>query len=262
MRVLAYGTLAFCIVSAIAHFLLAGHPFAKAVWSLVQLALGLVAIFAAQVWALVLIAPHEEKLGTRDLFIPGRLWGHVFRRLPDMHRQVWLGCWGAIAGLCAVSLIGGLDYWLQYYHPKKFADFELATATSSPSKVVKDTLKDGTDSRPVVKCVIIGFNTDSDNHVSSLLLARREDDKNGPKLVYVGQVRNGITEEVSRDILPKLEDKKVNEPAVRGLRIQATWVKPELFCDVHQDGYDEFKYLKSPSFGGLRSDQFLPWDKQ
>jgi hypothetical protein len=248
LRVLAYGTLAFCIVSALAHIGLARYPFAKAVWSLVQLILGLIAIFAAQVWALIVIAPQEERLGNRDLFIPGRLWGHIFRRLPQMHRQVWLGCWGAIASLCALGLIGGLEYWLQFYHPRKFADLELVSSPGSPAGLTKETVNDGVDRRPLAKCIIIGFITDSDDHISSLVLAV----KDGAKFVYVGQVKNGITEEVNRELLPRLRSNIVDQPAVRGLIIkQATWVAPLIFCEVHQDGYDELKHLRSPSFAGI-----------
>jgi hypothetical protein len=45
----------------------------------------------------------------------------------------------------------------------------------------------------------------------------------------------------------------VDEPFIRGLTSSATWVAPKVYCEVHQDGFDEMKHLKAPSFANILS---------
>jgi hypothetical protein len=86
----------------------------RAAWCTGQIGLGLVLILVAQIWALIVIAPDDEKLGNRDAIMPGRLWVLTTRRLPRTCRQVWLGAWGLAAILAALFVVGGLAHWMTY----------------------------------------------------------------------------------------------------------------------------------------------------
>jgi len=97
---------------------LAARPLPRAVCSTVEAILGLLLIFAAQTWALCVLAPGDDKLHFKDAVFPGRLWGMSLRRLPQMRGQVWLASWGLACILSAVFVIGGQAHWLTYL-PKK-----------------------------------------------------------------------------------------------------------------------------------------------
>lgn len=84
----------------------------RAAWSTGQIGLGLLMILVAQAWSLILLAPQDDKLGTKDLLLSGRLWGLTLRRLPETQWQLDLAVWGMTLAVTAVSLVGGLGYWL------------------------------------------------------------------------------------------------------------------------------------------------------
>jgi hypothetical protein len=86
----------------------------RTVWCTGQIGVGLLLIFAAQVWTLLLLAPEDEKLGNKDALLPTRLWAQALRRLPRTWRPVCLASWGLAAALSAVFIVGGLSHWLNY----------------------------------------------------------------------------------------------------------------------------------------------------
>lgn len=111
-----------------------GDSMARALWSALQFGAGLIGLFAAQVWAFVLIAPDSEHLSARDLILSARLWSLTCRRLPRTQHQVWLGGWSLAAMLTAVFVVGGYTYWYQFYKPKKFAEKSLIQAVADAAK--------------------------------------------------------------------------------------------------------------------------------
>ena len=84
----------------------------RALWTTTQVALGLCAMLGAQVWAAILVAPIDDKIGIRDAIIPFRLWAMAFKRLPQTGLPMCIASWGLTAVLSALIVIGGLDYWL------------------------------------------------------------------------------------------------------------------------------------------------------
>jgi len=90
----------------------------RAAWCTVQLVVGLVLVFAAQIWALLQLAHQDEKLGNRDAFMPVRLWVLTFRHLPHTWRQVCLAAWGVALFVAALLIVGGLGHWWTYL-PKR-----------------------------------------------------------------------------------------------------------------------------------------------
>jgi hypothetical protein len=71
-------------------------------------------VFAAQLLALIQLAPRDERLGIKDLFLPIRLWSQVFQHLPLGRASVWLGGWGVSLILAGIFMVGGLSYWSQF----------------------------------------------------------------------------------------------------------------------------------------------------
>jgi hypothetical protein len=276
MWVLLGGMATVAAVSVAGHFYLPNDSLARALWSSIQLGLGALVIFVAQVWALILIAPKDAHLGPKDVFFSIRLWGLTLRRLPEMRRQVWMGGWGVSLIVCAVCVVGGLSYWTQFYKPKKLAQKNLIAAAAAAAakaanknKSLEESIQDFADTqdltkqkkedeadkpkadvRPTVQCVIIGY-TVEDKVVSGLVLARLDNDK----LKYAGVVQRGFTPQASEDLFKRLAPLVQPEPLFPNLKVPAIWVKPSVFCEVRQSGYDDQGRFKDPSFAGLLTEK-------
>ena len=92
----------------------AGNGLPRALWTTVQIPVGLLFIFAAQLYAVVVIAPEDERLSFKDALVPTRLWALVAKRLPRLGGCVCLAVWGAALVLFALLFIGGLGHWFSY----------------------------------------------------------------------------------------------------------------------------------------------------
>jgi hypothetical protein len=112
-------------VTAIGVILIAGATFAcgyylkvspleRALLTTGQMAVGLAAMFAGQVLALVRVGTQDSSIGFFDAIMPFRLYGLVFKCLPTSRHTVYLGAWGLAAIIAANVFIGGLDHWLNY----------------------------------------------------------------------------------------------------------------------------------------------------
>jgi hypothetical protein len=108
------GVFAIVMASFVPGVLLPNPSLPRAAWCTAQIILGLLVIIGAQVWAVFVLAPEDERLGNRDILMPGRLWVLVFRHLPRTIRHVWLGSWGLALVLSALLVVGGLSHWLTY----------------------------------------------------------------------------------------------------------------------------------------------------
>jgi hypothetical protein len=97
---------------------LQGDGLPRAIFSTLQIVLGVLMIVAAQTWSLVLLAPSDDKLGIKEAMLPSRLWGMTVKQLPETRGQVWLASWGLACILSAIFIVGGLTHWLSYL-PKK-----------------------------------------------------------------------------------------------------------------------------------------------
>jgi len=245
----------------------------RALFVTLETVIGLLALLGAQIWALLVIAPDDDKLGPKDAVISARLWSLTFARLPEMRRQVWLGGWAAAAVLSAVFIVGGFDYWYQFYKPKRIAQKSLLAAVADAAKdkgkdkslqesledfantqdltKKKDEEKDKNqpvvDKRPTEQCVIIGYMIDKDKTLTGLVVATLQDEQ----LRFAGVVQRGLTDEITKELLDRLSSLEAPKPLIRGLTMSAIWVKPKVFCEIHQSGYDKDGHLISPNFGAL-----------
>jgi hypothetical protein len=111
---LLLGVVGFSAASLLPARQLAPNSLQRALWTTCQIGAGVFLIFLAQFIALVRIAPEDEKLSFKDVFMPTRLWSLVFKRLPAQKFALWLAGWGLAISLSGGILIGGMDYWLTY----------------------------------------------------------------------------------------------------------------------------------------------------
>jgi hypothetical protein len=270
------------VISLAADFTLAEESLPRALWSSIQLFLGLIGILAAQIWAFILIAPESEHLSAKDLILSARLWSLTFRRLPETQKKVWLGAWSFAAVLSSVFLVGGFSYWYQFYKPKKIADRSLIQAIANEAnrlnkknKSMEEALEDLTknaedltkkkdeaqkdvkaDNRPVQDCVILGYTADTDaktrkETLTGLIVATLVDGR----VKFAGEVRRGITTRASDELLKRLTPLVQKEPFIKGLSMPATWVKPQVYCEIRQSGFDRDGHLKDPSFKDILTEQ-------
>ena len=107
-------------------------------------------------------------------------------------------------------------------------------------------------------CVILGMTAGTGSRSSrfgALLLGAYRDGE----LIWIGQVGTGFTDAVLEDLREQLEPLTIPKPPVEdpGLRKLkgATWVKPELVCEVEYLQMTKVGKLRAPSFKGLRPDK-------
>ncbi len=101
--------------------------------------------------------------------------------------------------------------------------------------------------------VICGFAEGERDHFGSLILGLYE----GQKLVYTGNVGTGFDQAMIREIYklmePLITDRVQFKPVPKMLR-PATWIEPELVCEVRFSNWTEEGRLRAPVFLGLRTD--------
>ncbi len=275
--ILLSGSIVVVLVSIAADWMwLEDEEFERALWTSFQLGGGWLVLLIAQMWVLLQMAPNDDRLGPRDFIVPFRLWNLAFKRLPDTRRPVWLGTWSMTAMVCAVAVVGGLDYWYQFYKPKKVANKNLMSAvlalaeTEDKNKSLTESIKDFANSqdlnakkakpkpqkkekgdrRPTVQCVILGYIPATEAVPFTLLVAAAHDDK----LLFGGPVRDGLTQKVVKELIKRFEGLEQPQPVAAFRHVQflgAVWLKPEVFCEIHQDGFDRDGVLLKPNFKAL-----------
>ena len=106
-------------------------------------------------------------------------------------------------------------------------------------------------------CVIAGYTAGRGrrtNQLGALILAVLD----GDRLVHCGQVGTGFDEKTLRDLrerLRPLEVKTCPLDVTPKTSEPATWVKPELVCEVRFAGWTRDGILRHPAYRTLRLDQ-------
>jgi hypothetical protein len=272
--ILSFGVLAIAAASVAANHLLPNYSYRRALWTTLELGIGVVALFTAQIWALFLLAG-EDGLGPMDIIYPFRFWSASFGKLPRTSRPLCLGSWALTAALCSVLFVGGLGYWLPGKRPVQLSsassgdgftpgDTDLVNLEDALNEAIRpenfanadngpQDPDDEADDRPVARCVVIGYTMSDKGGLDSVVLGLET--KTG--LHFVGVVRKGLKPELSKKILDQLTDLVQTEPAaVNGvtakMTVNATWVKPTISCAVSQSGISASKgTLVEPRFKNL-----------
>lgn len=273
------GQLAVVIGSFVADAFLPHDSLPRAIWSTAQLGAALLIMLAAQVWVLMLIAADEDHtLGATNVILPIKLWKCAYKHLPKTRKPVWLGGWCQAAIVASLFITGGFEHWLHYYRPKKYAQRDLLAAVIAAAaknkgeevpleevveqmnkranemkeKLEKEKKKDDVDRRPTVECVILGYQLDEEQKViTGLVLGAARDGV----LSYVGVVKRGFNERDTKEMLQRFENLKRPTPFIRAFNVEATWLKPEIFCEVHAGGFDTDGRLIAPNFRALLQPQ-------
>jgi hypothetical protein len=81
-----------------------------------------------------------------------------------------------------------------------------------------------------------------------LVLAKLRDGQ----LAFAGVVRSGLNR--MPDVLDRLSKIGRTRPLVEGLNLDAVWVRPEVFCEVHQSGSNDKGEFVDPALKGLIED--------
>jgi hypothetical protein len=118
--IMAVGAVGFALSSLLPASQFPMDSLERAVWTTGQIGVGLALIFAAQFYAVVLIAPDDEKMSFKDVILPFRTWSQVCKRLPRTYLCAWLGSWGLSLIASALIIVGGLPYWMHYLPGGKF----------------------------------------------------------------------------------------------------------------------------------------------
>lgn len=90
-------------------------------------------------------------------------------------------------------------------------------------------------------------------HLGSLVLGVFEDGD----FVYIGHSGGGLRDEELADIRARLEPLIIDSPPFKvppKTNARATWVKPELVCEVHFTEWTDEGYMRQPVFIGMRDD--------
>ncbi len=269
---LLVGVLALAGGSVYANYRCYPVSFGRALWGTVQLGAGLIAFIAAEVWILFLVNNHtRDDLDISDVILPYRLWAVAFRRLPYTRRPVCLGMWGLTAALGAAVLIGGFTYWLprrwmqsrpkpgvlviqQYEDDDKPDDESIKDAVrieripreKEPAPPEDPEGKRG-DTRPVTRCVVIGYLPGRNGKLGGLVLAQETPEG----LRYAGIVRHGLTATNTPQLLKQLAPLTVAEAPIRCPDMAAIWVKPSLSCEINRTEVAPDGRLVDPNFHRL-----------
>lgn len=240
----------------------------RALWCVGQLLYGLATVFVAQVWAFCLLRWRREEVGIKDIFFPANLWRLTCMALPGTGGALSLGATGCLAIFTALIWIGGWWYWVdggdtepdmpttrrptaagrdwrdQYQLVKKAT----ARVTNGERDESPDTSREVIlrDSRPVTECVVIGYVPGEDGQLAGLVLGTLRDGQ----LTYAGTVTSGISKEQSAALAKKLQTLGSKAPPF-ATDLKARWVRPAVFCEVHQSGYNDKGLLIAPNFKGL-----------
>ncbi len=253
--VIIASVLAVVVESVVARFVTPADGGLRTVWSLSQLAAGIVLAAACHVISFMVLAAEDAEFGVMDIFLrPLKIWVRAAHQLPQ---RLWVtnaAACGLTASLMSLIVIGGLPYerlwdW-GFQEPVKqnLMGAVMDRAKQLDSRNGADNLEDaisdfagsqdvepGADSasskpakpRERVDCAIVGYQVDREGRLDRLYLgmAHRK------KLVYAGSVAPELPEDQRSALLQSLESIKTLKAFIP-VEAQATWVQPNYACRV------------------------------
>jgi hypothetical protein len=244
-------------------------------WSSTELIIGVLAILGGHVWAFFATLAKRDDHQIFHYLDFSQLWRLTFENLADTRRALWIGCWGGVAVLCAVFLVGGIPV-LWKGLPNRMAvratrgsetafDFSGNGPNSSRREERELTGRDrdlddaSQENRFTELCSVIGYIQEDNGSITGLVLAIPRDDG----LHYAGVVKAAADEEsiakwekgigkVTDPGLFRLDSpvEGLTEARVRGFGLgnKVTWVEPKISCFVDYTEASEEGVLRDPVF--------------
>jgi serine/threonine protein kinase len=219
--VLGTGIVTIIGMAVAGHLTLPGESETRAVWGLGQCAAGVVLLFVAQLWAVVMVATEVAGIGIREVIMPTiRVWWATIQRLPVTRWPIYLSVWGLLFAACGL-FVGDMMYWNRLQAAQK-ARQEAPRATVSPVEqearkeerrtiaVIEERVRqlppplpapEG-ETKPTVQCVAIGYvPTEDGSSIRGVLMATVRDGK----LVQTDVVDQGFSTEDRSDLLRRFQ---------------------------------------------------------
>lgn len=281
---LAAGMVVLGIAAVIGRLITVDDSPARMFWALIMFCGGLLAVFVTHVLAYISAIFEDSQLGPLDFVVrPLSVWSTTLRKFPETFRRVATAGWGLSSAFLAVTVVGGLPYYLLWswagdkappkanlVHAIVSQGFEAQDeADGDLSGAIKDFAGEKGDEkdkegqaeeldenarelakRPrAVDCVILGFLPQGKNSFESLVLGADV----GGKLKVVGLVSDGITPEIKTELFARMQDLQREAPIVPS-NIEAVWLEPKLACRVRFTNWTDKKRLTSPRFQETLSD--------
>jgi hypothetical protein len=110
-HVLWVGVMAVFVMSVYVSLTLPKFGPSRAVWTILQTVIGLIAAGTAHVLVFFYAIPNTDKYGPFDIFLkPLDFWRYAIRKMPAKAWRLWLFVWGLTASISALVLIGGVRY--------------------------------------------------------------------------------------------------------------------------------------------------------
>jgi hypothetical protein len=254
--VLLTGMLLVFMISYAAHAYLPQESYKRTWFSGAELALGIVAVVIGHVWAFFRVLPERDDHDIFHYVDFSRLWRYTFQLLPMTRRPLWLGCWGGVAILCAIFLVGGIQYMWRGLPQRMKARPDTAaglgsdeytpardTASAEMELASKDQDADRAEQekRFSLRATIVGWFEEKDGTITGLVVALPGPD--GLRFAGVVQNRKPATpEEQIQDqkALGKLRGLHAPRPPIAGLADQVKaglgtdvlWARPEMSCEI------------------------------
>jgi len=141
---LAVGLVAIVFTSMVARVVIVPANPERGWWAAIQFSIGFLALGIAHLMAYFVAISKSDEIGPGDLWLkPVTIWQQVFSELPRYNMLVNTGCWGFTTAICALVVVGGIDYEaiLEHFAPRKKADTSVSAAVAAQAAPV-DT--DGT----------------------------------------------------------------------------------------------------------------------
>jgi DNA ligase D-like protein (predicted ligase) len=182
-----------------------------------------------------LLYDHQESLCSRPLHLRRQLLSALVARLQHPRLAFSAGITGAGRQWFAAAVAQGQEGIMA----KHLASRYLPGRRSSAWRKIKPT--------QVIPCVIIGYRPAGTSFSSLLVAAERQG-----SLAYVAQISNGWTDQMKVQLSAWLARRLSARPPVECPH-QATWVAPELYCQVRFLQWTASGRLRGASFAGLIS---------
>ncbi|MBT4866253.1 MAG: hypothetical protein HON53_14210 [Planctomycetaceae bacterium] len=269
--VLIFGVVGIVAGSVAVRLSFSGSPRLLAGWGVAQIAIAEFTSLVAHVLALIHASSKSDRYSPFDLLMkPLALWRPTFSTLPKSAWRVWMFAWGQTAMICAVLIIGGLNFSALFddWGVKKNSSANLVqaiadqarengedeesledalnkTATAGDDIAPKEELLPVED--PIVECLIFGYRKNLEEKPTALLLATIVKGR----MKYVGMISVvGIPDEAMQTLTERMPNLTQKNPFIK-CRFKAVWLRPQLMCEVEYKEWTRSNQLLKPKFREL-----------